>query len=60
MDGASLRELTESKHMKLEHALYAVAGLVGTVLLVERFYRHPTFGRGVQALIAVIRFGEAF
>lgn len=46
--------------MKLEHALYAMAGLVGTVLLVERFYRHPTFGRGVQALIAAIRFGEAF
>lgn len=46
--------------MKLEHALYAVAGLVGTALLVERFYRHPTFGCEVQALIAVIRFGEAF
>jgi hypothetical protein len=46
--------------MKLEHVLYAAAGLIGTVLLVERFYEHPTFGRGMQALFAALRFGEAF
>jgi hypothetical protein len=46
--------------MKVEHLLYAAAGLISMVLLVERFYEHPTFGRGMQALFAVIRFGEAF
>jgi hypothetical protein len=46
--------------MKLEHVLYAAAGLIGTVLLAGRFYEHPTFGRGMQALIAALRLGETF
>jgi len=41
--------------VKIEHALYAIAGLLGA-----RFYEHLSFGRGIQALIVVIRFGEAF
>ena len=35
-----------------------VMALVGLLVAVEAFYEHPTYGRGLQAAISVIRFGE--
>jgi hypothetical protein len=60
VDRSAVRELTESNDMKFEHFLYTLAGLAGTALLVDRYYRHPTFGNGIRALLAALRFGEAF
>jgi hypothetical protein len=37
--------------------------MYGTVLLsafvaIEKYYRHPSFGSGIQALVAAIKAGE--
>ena len=36
----------------------AVATLVGAFLAIQAFYRHPTYGTGVAALLAAIQAGE--
>jgi hypothetical protein len=40
--------------------LLKVLGLVAfAAVAVERFYEHPTRGRGLQALLAALQAGEA-
>jgi hypothetical protein len=36
-----------------------VTAVVFAIVAVEAFYAHPTYGRGVKALIAVIQAGGA-
>jgi hypothetical protein len=37
--------------MKIEHALYVTLGLVALYVALESFYTHPTYGRGVKAVL---------
>jgi hypothetical protein len=46
------------KKIKPEYILTAVIGILSTTGAVEAFYEHPTYGRGLQALFAVITFGR--
>jgi len=43
--------------MKGQHALFAVLGVAGAVLAIERFYEHPTYGRGLSAFLAMVQAG---
>jgi hypothetical protein len=40
--------------MKDKHILMIVGGAIGAALAIEAFYKHPTHGRGLQALAAAI------
>jgi hypothetical protein len=46
--------------MKPEHVLTSSIAAVGAIMAIEMFYRHPTCGRGWQAILAVARFGLVF
>ena len=41
--------------MKPEHALYAAFVTLGALLAIEAFYKHPTYGAGVRALLAAAK-----
>ena len=38
--------------MKTQHIVGGAVAVVLAVIAVEKWYEHPTFGRGVSALIA--------
>lgn len=40
--------------MKFKHVAYTAVAVGSAALAVEAFYEHPTFGRGIQALLAVL------
>ncbi len=40
--------------MKFRQVAVAIVAVGSTALAVEAFYEHPTFGRGIQALLAVL------
>lgn len=40
--------------MKFKHAAITVVTIGTVALAIEAFYEHPTFGRGLQALLAVL------
>jgi hypothetical protein len=40
--------------MKPKHVVITVVAVGMAALAVEAFYEHPTFGRGIQALLAVL------
>ena len=35
-----------------------LVALASLIVAIEAFYEHPTYGRGVQALLSAARFGE--
>jgi hypothetical protein len=39
--------------MKTQHVIGALLTLLVAIVAVEAFYEHPTYGRGVKAIIAV-------
>jgi hypothetical protein len=39
-------------------SLYVVITVLSAVYAVDQFYTHPTYGRGLKALAAVIQAGE--
>ncbi len=39
-------------------ALKALGAVAAVLIAVESFYEHPTYGRGLKALFAVIQAGE--
>ena len=47
------------KKIKSEYLLSAVIGLLLAAASVEAFYEHPTYGRGLQALAAVLTLGQS-
>ncbi len=46
--------------MKLNRQVIGLLTLAGVLVAIERFYAHPTYGRGVQALMAVLQAEAAF
>lgn len=40
--------------MKFKHVVITVVAVGSAALAVQAFYEHPTAGRGVQALLAVL------
>ena len=48
------REHQSEKLMKIKHLLITVVAVGSAALAVQAFYEHPTAGRGIQALLAVI------
>jgi hypothetical protein len=46
--------------MKINPQLVGLLALAGAVVAIERFYEHPTYGRGIQALAAVLQAAAAF
>jgi len=46
--------------MKPQHTLYAILALLVAAVMIEKFYKHPTFGNGLQAAFAAAQAGELF
>ncbi len=44
----------------MKTGLTAVAAILAAAVAVERYYVHPTYGTGLQALLAAIQAGELF
>lgn len=40
--------------MKIKHVAMTLVAVGSAAIAVETFYEHPTFGRGIQALLAVL------
>jgi hypothetical protein len=40
--------------MKFKHAVATIIAVGAVGLAIEAFYEHPTLGRGIQALLAVM------
>jgi hypothetical protein len=40
--------------MRFKHVVITVVAVGSAILAVQAFYEHPTAGRGIQALLAVI------
>jgi len=38
--------------------LAVAVALAGLLISIEAWYEHPTYGRGLQAVLSAIRFGE--
>lgn len=46
--------------MKPENALVAFAASLGALIMIEKFYHHPTYGNGLRALYAAAKAALAF
>jgi hypothetical protein len=49
---------TRNQRRALVYALTAVGVILSAAGAVQAFYEHPTYGRGLQALLAVISAGR--
>ncbi len=43
----------------MKKAVIAIAAIGAALLAVEAFYKHPTRGNGLKALLTVLQAGEA-
>jgi len=49
----------QTKEEPMTKAVVAVLAVAAALVAVESFYEHPTRGRGLRALLAVLQAGEA-
>jgi hypothetical protein len=50
---------TSNKEEPMKKAFMAAMVVAASLVAVDSFYEHPTRGRGLKALLAVIQAGEA-